>query len=63
MQHKNYRETARVFGLQDSTVKKICEAAPSKKTNNGQFGGLKGRRHFKGNKKGSKKAFILCDRN
>ena len=33
---KHYRETARVFSLQDSTVKKICKAAPSKKTNNGQ---------------------------
>ena len=33
---KNYRETAIVFGLQDSTVNNICKAAPSKKTNNGQ---------------------------
>ena len=33
---KNYRETARVFDLQDSTVKNICKVAPSKKTNNGQ---------------------------
>ena len=29
--HKNYRETARVFGLQDSIVRRICKAAPPKK--------------------------------
>ena len=31
--HKNYRETTKVFGLQDSTVRKICKAAT--KTNKG----------------------------
>ena len=48
--HKKYRETARVFGLQDSTVRKICKAAPPKKTNKGRFSGPKGSKHFKGNK-------------
>ena len=29
--HKNYRETARVFGLQDLIVRKMCKGAPPKK--------------------------------
>ena len=53
--HKSYRETVRVFGLQNSAVMKICKEAPSKKTNERQFGGLKGSKHFKGNKKGARK--------
>ena len=51
--HKSYRETTRVFGLQNSAVRKICKDAPSKKTNERQFGGLKESNHFKGNKKGA----------
>ena len=47
--HKNYGKTARVFGLQDSSDRKICKAAPLEKTNKRRFGGLKG--SFKGNKK------------
>ena len=31
-----------LFGLQDSTVRKICKAAPPKNTNKGRFGDLKG---------------------
>ena len=37
--HKNYKETTRVFGLHDSTVREICKAAT--KTNKGRFGALK----------------------
>ena len=51
--HKSYRETTRVFGLQNSAVRKICKEAPSKNTNERQFGGLKESKHFKGNKKGA----------
>ena len=46
---------ARVFSLQDSTARKICKAAPPKKTSKGRFGGLTGSKHFKGNKKGARK--------
>ena len=53
--HKSYRETERVFGLQDLNVRKICKAAPPKKTNKRLFGGLKGSKHFKGNRKGAGK--------
>ena len=46
------RENARVFGLQDSTIRKICKVEAAKKTNRGRFGGLKGSKHFRRNKKG-----------
>ena len=62
---KNYRETARVFGLQDSTVRKLCKTAPPKKTNKDRFDSLKGSKLFKGNKKApglslSKKNCFIC---
>ena len=53
--NKNYRGTARVFGLQDSTVREICKAAPPKKTYKERFVGIKVSKHFKGNKKGAGK--------
>ena len=37
--HENDTEIARVFGFQDSTVRKICQIAPPKKTNKGRRGG------------------------
>ena len=39
------KQLERVFGFQDSTVRKICKVTPPKKTNKWQLGG------FKGNKK------------
>ena len=35
--NKNYRGTARVFGLQDSTVREICKAAPPKRPTKGDL--------------------------
>ena len=32
---RNYSKTTRVFGLQDSTISKICKAAPPNKINKG----------------------------
>ena len=52
---KNYRETTRIVGLQDSTIRKIYKAAPPKKTNKDRFVDLKGCKHFKRNKKGAGK--------
>ena len=39
---ENYRETARACQLQDSTVRKICKAAPPEKSENHQI--FKGRK-------------------
>ena len=47
----NYRETARAFQLQDSTVRKICKAAPPEKSESHQ--GFKGGKAWKGNAKGT----------
>ena len=47
----NYRETARAFQLQDSTVRKICKAAPPEKSESHQ--GFKGGKAWKGNAKGA----------
>ena len=49
----NYRETARAFQLQDSTVRKICKAAPPEKSESHQ--GFKGGKAWKGNAKGSRR--------
>ena len=46
----NYRETARAFQLQDSTVRKICKAAPPEKSESQSF---KGGKAWKGNAKGA----------
>ena len=48
--HKNYRENATVFGLQDPILRKICQTTSPKMTNKGRFAALKGSKHFKGNK-------------
>ena len=47
----NYRDTARAFQLQDSTVRKICKAAPPEKSESHQ--GFKGGKAWKGNAKGA----------
>ena len=47
----NYREAARAFQLQDSTVRKICKAAPPEKSESHQ--GFKGGITWKGNAKGA----------
>ena len=47
----NYRETARAFQLQDSTVRKICKAARSEKSESHQ--GFKGGKAWKENAKGA----------
>ena len=47
----NYRETARIFQLQDSTVHKICEAALPEKSESRQ--GFKGGKGWKGNAEGA----------
>ena len=47
----NYRETARVFQLHDSTVRKICKAAPPEKSESHQ--GFKGGKASKGNAEGA----------
>ena len=47
----NYRDTARAFQLQDSTVCKICKAAPPEKIESHQ--GFKGGKAWKGNAKGA----------
>ena len=47
----NYQETARAFQLQDSTVRKICKAAPPNKSEIHQ--GFKGEKEWKGNAKGA----------
>ena len=47
----NYRETARAFQFQNSTVRKICKAAPPKKSESHQ--GFKGGKAWKGNAKGA----------
>ena len=52
MTDKNYRKTARVFGPQDSTVRKVYKAAPQAKTKKGRFGCLKRSKRFQGNKNG-----------
>ena len=49
----NYRETARAFQLQDSTVRKICKAAPRKKSKSHQ--GFKRGKAWKGNAKGARR--------
>ena len=49
----NYRETARAFQLQDSTVRKICKAAPPEKSESHQ--GFKGGKAWKENAKGSRR--------
>ena len=49
----NYQETARAFQLQDSTVRKICKAAPPEKSESHQ--GFKGGKAWKGNAKGSRR--------
>ena len=43
----NYRETARAFQFQNSTVRKICKAAPPKKSESHQC--FKGGKGWKGN--------------
>ena len=45
----NYRETARAFQLQESTVRKICKGAPPEKSESHQ--GFKGGKAWKGNTK------------
>ena len=50
---RNYRETARAFQLQDSTVRKICKAAPPEKSESHQ--GFKGGKAWKENVKGSRR--------
>ena len=45
------KQPERVFGFQDSTVRKICKATPFKKTNKWRLGGFKRSNNFKGNKK------------
>ena len=47
----NYRETARAFQLQDSTVRKICKVARPEKSESHQ--GFKGEKALKGNAKGA----------
>ena len=47
----NYRETARAFELQDSTVRKICKANPPEKSN--KHAGFQGGKTWKGNTKGA----------
>ena len=47
----NYRETARAFELQDSTVRKICKANPPEKSN--KDAGFQGGKTWKGNTKGA----------
>ena len=47
----NYQEIARAFQLQDSTVRKICKAAPPEKSESHQ--GFKGGKAWKGNAKGA----------
>ena len=47
----NYRETARAFQLQDSTVRKICKVARPEKSESHQS--FKGEKALKGNAKGA----------
>ena len=47
----NSQQTARAFQLQDSTVRKICKAAPPKKSESHQ--GFKGGKAWKGNAEGA----------
>ena len=49
----NHIETARAFQLQDSTVRKICKAAPPEKSESHQ--GFKGGNAWKGNAKGTRR--------
>ena len=49
----NYQETARAFQLLDSTVRKICKAAPPEKSESHQ--GFKGGKAWKGNAKGARR--------
>ena len=52
----NYRDTARAFQFQDSTVRKICKAAPPEKNESHQD--FKGENAWKGNTKGVERLLL-----